>query len=140
MTAALSTGPGSTVLQPNEVVTAFRLPAPPARTGSVYQRHTPRKIMDIAVVGVGIRLSLDGKGAIADARICLGAVAPTVIRAPRAEAALEGRAPEAATLEAAVRVALEEVHPISDVRASDWYRRELIHNMLKRVLIHVCKL
>jgi CO/xanthine dehydrogenase FAD-binding subunit len=67
-------------------------------------------------------------------------VAPTVIRAPRTEAALEGHPPDAATLEAAVQAALEEVHPISDLRASDWYRRELIRNMLMRVLTHVCHL
>jgi CO/xanthine dehydrogenase FAD-binding subunit len=67
-------------------------------------------------------------------------VAPTVIRAPRTEAALEGRAPDAATLEAAVHAALAEIHPISDVRATDWYRRELIRNMLTRILAHVCKL
>ncbi|MGB3934506.1 MAG: xanthine dehydrogenase family protein subunit M, partial [Burkholderiales bacterium] len=65
---------------------------------------------------------------------------PTVIRAPRAEAALEGRAPDAAALEAAAQAALAEVHPISDVRGSDWYRRELVHNMLKRALDHVCQL
>ena len=73
-------------------------------------------------------------------RVAFGAVAPTPIRAPRTEAALEDRAPDAATLEVAVQAALEEVHPISDVRASDWYRRELIRNMLKRILTHVCQL
>jgi CO/xanthine dehydrogenase FAD-binding subunit len=67
-------------------------------------------------------------------------VAPTPIRAPRTEAALEGRAPDEQTLEAAAGAALGEVHPISDLRASDWYRRELIHNMLKRVVTHACKL
>jgi CO/xanthine dehydrogenase FAD-binding subunit len=72
--------------------------------------------------------------------VAFGAVAPTVIRAPRTEAALEGRKPDAAVLEAAVQVALEEVHPISDVRATDWYRRELIRNMLKRILANVCQL
>ena len=72
-----------------------------------------------------------------DVRVAFGAVAPTPIRAPRTEAALEGRAPDEDTLEAAVRIALEEIQPISDVRASDWYRRELVHSILKRVLTHV---
>jgi CO/xanthine dehydrogenase FAD-binding subunit len=70
----------------------------------------------------------------------LGAVAPTPIRAPRTEAALEERTPDAATLDAAAEVALAEIDPISDVRASDWYRRELVRNMLKRVISHVGQL
>ena len=52
----------------------------------------------------------------------------------------EGRPLDAAALDAAAGTALEEVHPISDVRASDWYRRELVHNMLKRVLTHAGEL
>ena len=75
-----------------------------------------------------------------DVRIACGAVAPTPIRAPRAEAALEGRSPDAATIEAAAQAALQDVHPISDLRASDWYRRELVHNLLQRVLSHVSQL
>ena len=51
-------GPGKTLLTEDEIVVAFRFPRFPPHTGSVYQRHTPRKIMDIAVVGVGIRLTL----------------------------------------------------------------------------------
>src|SRR3990170_8486093 len=80
----LFVGPGKTVLAPQEIVLAFRLPLPvrqagaPLRTGSVYQRHTPRKIMDIAVVGVGTRLTLaPDADTIREARVCLGAVAPT---------------------------------------------------------------
>src|SRR3972149_4684098 len=76
----LFVGPGKTVLAPQEIVLAFRLPLPvrqagaPLRTGSVYQRHTPRKIMDIAVVGVGTRLTLAKDGTIQDAGISIGAV------------------------------------------------------------------
>jgi len=102
-----------------------RLPAAVARA---FHAHFP---------AVGARL--DG-GKLRDVRVAFGAVAPTPIRAPRTEAALEGRAPDAGTLEAASQVALQEVRPISDLRGSDWYRRELIHNMLKRALTHVCQL
>ena len=109
------------------------------KSADAYLRLIPRTEMDIAVVGLGVSLTIKD-GVCTAARVGLGAVAPTVIRAPRAEAALEGRKPDAALLEAAVQAALEEVHPISDVRASDWYRRELVHNMLKRVLTHVCQL
>ena len=73
-------------------------------------------------------------------RVAFGAVAPTPIRAPRTESALEGRPLDAAALEAAAEAAAAEIHPISDVRASEWYRRELVRNMLKRVLSHVGQL
>jgi CO/xanthine dehydrogenase FAD-binding subunit len=67
-------------------------------------------------------------------RIAFGAVAPTPIRAPKTEAALEGRALTVDTISAVAQIAHDEVRPISDVRASEWYRRELIHNLTKRVL------
>jgi len=130
----LFAGPGRTVLAPQEIVVAFRLPAPPAHTGSVYQRHTPRKIMDIAVVGVGIRLTLDGKGSIADARVCLGAVAPTVIRAGEAEDALIGQTPSADVFARAAELAQHAARPISDVRGSAEFRRYLVGAMTKRCL------
>jgi carbon-monoxide dehydrogenase medium subunit len=132
--AELFTGPGKTTLAPDEIVLSFRLPTPPAHTGSVYERHTPRKIMDIAVVGVGIRLSLADGGAIADARICLGAVAPTVIRAPEAEQALTGQPPGDALFARAAELAQAAARPISDVRGSAEFRRYLVGAMTKRCL------
>jgi CO/xanthine dehydrogenase FAD-binding subunit len=130
----LFAGPGRTTLAPQEIATAFRLPAPPAHTGSVYQRHTPRKIMDIAVVGVGARLTLGANGSIDDARICLGAVAPTVIRVPEAEQALIGQAPSEELFERAAGLAREAARPISDVRGSAEFRRYLVGAMTKRCL------
>jgi carbon-monoxide dehydrogenase medium subunit len=121
------------VLAPEEVVVAFRLPACAERTGSVYQRHTPRKIMDIAVVGVGARLTLDG-GSIRDARICLGAVAPTVIRATEAETALAGQSPSEELFARAAELAQTAARPISDVRGSAEFRRYLVGVMTKRCL------
>jgi len=132
--AELFAGPGRTTLAPNEIVVSFRLPATPPHTGSVYQRHTPRKIMDIAVVGVGIRLSLGAGGSIADARICLGAVAPTVIRAPEAEQALAGQPPSEALFARAAELAQAAARPISDVRGSAEFRRYLVDAMTKRCL------
>ena len=72
-----------------------------------------------------------------DVRVAIGAVAPTVIRAPHVEEALEGKALDSATIAAAATAAGRDIRPISDVRASDWYRRELVHNMLERMLSHV---
>ena len=126
-------GPGSTVLAADEVITGFRLPTPPEDTGSVYQRHTPRKIMDIAAVSVGIRLSFDN-GKIGEARVCLGAVAPTIIRASDAEEALTGQAPTDALFAKAAELAQAASSPISDVRGSAEFRRHLVGVMTKRCL------
>lgn len=132
--AEMFAGPGKTTLAPNEIVLSFRLPAPPARTGSVYERHTPRKIMDIAVVGVGIGLTLGEGGSISDARICLGAVAPTVIRAPEAEQALTGQSPGEELFARVAELAQAAARPISDVRGSADFRRYLVGAMTKRCL------
>src|SRR3990172_7592169 len=83
-------GPNATALAPGELLRELRLPVPPPNTGGVYVRQTPRKQMDIAVVGVAVLLTLAGDH-IERARMALGAVAPTVIRARQAEAALEGQ-------------------------------------------------
>jgi carbon-monoxide dehydrogenase medium subunit len=129
----LADGPGSTVLAGDEVLTGFKLPLPPSNTGSVYQRHTPRAIMDIAAVGVGVRLSLDG-GNIGEARICLGAVAATIIRATEAEDALTGQPPSAELFAKAAELAQAASSPISDVRGSAEFRRHLVGVMTKRCL------
>ena len=131
----LSTGPGETTLAPNEILVAVRLPTPPARTGSVYQRHTPRKIMDIAAVGVGIRLSLAADtDTIEEARICLGAVGPTVFRATAAEEALTGQAPSDELFGRAAELAQAAASPVSDVRGSAEFRRHLVGVKTQRCL------
>ena len=129
-------GPGRTCRAPAEILAAVEVPLPPAGFAGEFYKHGTRPGLDIAAISIAAGARRDG-GVLRDVRVAFGSVAPTPIRAPRTEAALEGRAPDEATLEAAARVALAEVHPISDVRASDWYRRELVHNMLKRVLAHV---
>ncbi len=124
-------GPGQTVLEPGEIVTAFIVPAPPAGAGSHYARHTPRKIMDIAVVGVASYLELDANGVVQAARVALGAVAPTVIRAPQTEQALVGRTLDEDAAGEAGRVAASEARPISDVRGSAAFRRYLVETMTR---------
>lgn len=133
--AELFAGPGKTTLTPGDVIVAFRLPVFAGATGSIYQRHTPRKIMDIAVVGVGVRLTLDGANdAIREARICLGAVAPTVIRATDAEEALAGQQPSDELFAQAAQLAQRAATPISDVRGSAEFRSYLVDVMTKRCL------
>jgi carbon-monoxide dehydrogenase medium subunit len=130
----VATGPGATSLERGEIISSFSVPAPAPRTGSVYQRHTPRKIMDIAAVGLGVRLTLDDAGAISEARVCLGAVAPTVIRVPDAEQALAGQQPSEELFERAAELAQAAARPISDVRGSAEFRRYMVGVMTKRCL------
>ena len=132
-------GPGRTCRTSAELLAAVEGPLPPAGFAGEFYKHGARPGLDIATISIAVGARRDG-GLLRDVRVAFGAVAPTPIRAPRTEAALEGRAPDAGTLEAASQVALQEVRPISDLRASDWYRRELIHNMLKRALTHVCQM
>ncbi len=121
-------GPGRITLRPGEIVTAFVVPVTPEGSGSHYERHTPRKVMDIAVVGVASHLELSG-GVVRAARIALGAVAPTVIRAERAEQSLVGRALTEESAAEAGRIAATEATPISDVRGSVAFRRYLVETM-----------
>jgi carbon-monoxide dehydrogenase medium subunit len=124
------TGPGKTVLQPDELVTEIVVPAPAPRTGKVYIKHGRRKAMELATVGVAVTLT-EGS----DVRIVLGAVAPTPIRAKKAEALLRGRTIDGALIERAAQAAVEESRPISNVRASAEYRREMVRVLTRRALM-----
>lgn len=126
-------GPGLTSLGSGELLAELRLATPRPGTASAYQRHTPRKQMDIAVVGVGVALTL-ASGKITQARIALGAVAPMPIRASRAEAVLEGQAPSAEVFTRAAETAASEATPIADVRGSADFRRHLVKVMTARML------
>lgn len=126
-------GPGLTALGSGELLAELRLPVPPEGTTSAYVRHTPRKQMDIAVVGVGVALTIAG-GNISRARVALGAVAPTPIRTPKAEAALEGQPPSDATFARAAEAAAAASSPIADVRGSAEFRRHLVKVMTVRML------
>lgn len=126
-------GPGLTVLQPGELLAELRLPAPESGTGSVYVRHTPRKQMDIAVVGVAVALTLSGDR-VQSARIALGAVAPTPVRARQAEAAVEGQPAGAETFARGAEAAAGECSPIGDVRGSAEFRRHLVKVLTERLL------
>jgi carbon-monoxide dehydrogenase medium subunit len=126
-------GPGKTVLEPDELLAEVRVPVPPSSTGSAYIRHTPRKQMDIAVVGVGVVLTLAGER-IERARVALGAVAPTPVRAQKAEAALEGQVASSEVFVRAAEAAAAECSPISDVRGSAEFRRHIVRVTTERML------
>ena len=126
-------GPGKTALAADELLAEVRVSLPPPGTGSAYDRHTPRKQMDIAVVGVAAALTMAGER-IERARVALGAVAPTPVRAPQAEAALEGQAPSDELFARAADVSAAECSPIADLRGSAEFRRHIVRVMTKRML------
>jgi carbon-monoxide dehydrogenase medium subunit len=126
------TGPGKTLLQENELVAEIILPAPQPHTGAAFFRRT-RTAMDIAVVCGAAMLQL-ANGTCQNARIALGAVGPTPLRARRAEAALRGQTLTDRVVEDASRIASEEARPIDDVRSTAEYRREMVRVLTQRGL------
>lgn len=125
-------GPGATTLADGEIVVAFRIPAPPVRSADAYQRFIPRTEMDIAVVGVGVSVTLDAAGSCTAARVALGAVAPTAFVAEEAGAALVGTDLGEAALAEAGRRAAAAARPISDRRGTAGFRRDVTAVLTRR--------
>jgi aerobic carbon-monoxide dehydrogenase medium subunit len=113
-------------------VTHIEIPAPRKRTGKVYIKHGRRAQMELATVGVAVRVTLDDRGVVEDLGIVLAAVAPTPLRASRAESVLRGERATPNALAAAAQAASEEVRPISDVRGSASYRKEMVRVLTRR--------
>lgn len=127
------TGPGQTVLADDELLVGVTVPCAEVSLTAVYLKHTPRQAMDIAIVGVAAAVILS-EGVCVSARIVLGAVAPTPLRVWEAEAALIGRPLEERGIAEAARLAAQAARPIDDVRASAWYRREMVGVLVRRAL------
>ncbi len=126
-------GPGKTVRAPNELLCGLRLPLPPAGFTARFLKFGTRPALDISAIAVGIGGVRNGR-ALTHARVAYGAVAPVPMRAPQTEAALEGSALDDAAIARIAAAARDEVRPIDDVRASAWYRRELVFNLTRRML------
>ncbi len=128
------TGPGKTVLEPAEILTCVVIPGEVSGRQSAYERVDIRHSVDIALVSsaVGVELS---EGKVKLARIALGAVAPTVIRVTEAEAYLQGRTLSEEVLDKVEDLAKAAAVPISDVRASEEYRRAMAGVLARRVLL-----
>jgi carbon-monoxide dehydrogenase medium subunit len=127
------TGVRRTVLAPDEILLEIVIPAPGPRSGGHYLRHTPRRELDIAVVGVASQLTLSN-GTCSKARIALAAVAPVPLRAREAEQVLEGKPVTPEGIERAAEVAVGAATPISDQRGSADYRRHLVRVLTRRTL------
>lgn len=126
-------GPGRTRREPNELVAAVWLPVPKPGFAARFFKFGTRPALDISTISIGVGGVRKG-GKLSDVRVAFGAVAPTPVRAPATEASLEGKTLDAAAIAAAAIAARDEVKPISDIRASAWYRKELVHNMMRRIL------
>ncbi len=122
-----------TQLAPDEVLVEIVIPAPPPGSGATYVRHTPRRELDIAVVGVASSLTISD-GRCARVRIALGAVSPVPLRAEAAEARLVGEAVTPALIEEAAELAVPACSPISDQRGSAEFRRHLVRVLTRRTL------
>ena len=127
------TAPGQTVLAPNELLVAFQIPAPQGQAADCYQRFIPRNEMDIAVVGVGACVALDGDTCTA-ARIGLGAVAARPLLAKEAGDALVGKTLDDAAIETAAQLAQQAASPISDMRGTAEFRTHLVGVLTRRTL------
>jgi CO/xanthine dehydrogenase FAD-binding subunit len=131
--ADLFAGPGRTTAEPDELLTEVTVPLPPAAAGSCYARLEYRRQMEIAVVGATAVVAFAGDRVQA-AKVAITALAPTVRLVPAAEAALAGSDGGRAAAEQAAQAAAEASEPISDVRASEAYRRAMAAVLTRRVI------
>jgi CO/xanthine dehydrogenase FAD-binding subunit len=129
-------GPGKTEIRANEILTAVTFTVPVRNFVARFGKFGARPALDISVVSVGIA-GVREKGGLRSARVAFGAVAPTPLRGRETEAAIERKACTAAMIDEAGRRAVEETSPITDVRASAWYRKELVRVLTGRILRHV---
>jgi CO/xanthine dehydrogenase FAD-binding subunit len=131
----LFVGPRKTSLPPGELLTDITIPKENLGKPLAFEKFGLRKGQALALVNVAASFWIArDKSTFAAPRIALGAVAPTVIRAPKAEAYLAGRKISAEAMAEAGRIAATEAKPISDFRASAEYRRDLIAVLVKRAL------
>lgn len=129
-----------TALQPGEVLTAIHIPPVQPRTATAFLKLGRRKAMEISVACTAIRLTLAEDGCtIREARVALGAVAPTAVRSCEAESVLSGRRADEALFQEAGRAAAVEAQPIDDLRASADYRRKVTAVLVARALMACLK-
>ena len=128
------TGYYTSVLAPDEIVTGIVIPRQPAGSGAAFCKFLPATQDDYATVSVAARVALNGDGAIAGARIALGAAAMVPVRARAVEAALAGKAADDEAIREASSLVLETIDPIADFRGSAEYKRKMAVVHVRRAL------
>jgi carbon-monoxide dehydrogenase medium subunit len=131
-------GPNETVLTEEEILQEIHVPNLPPHSRGRYLKLTPRRSMDLAIVGVAAVVVAED-GICNDIRIALGAVAPTPIRARRAEDIIRGQKLSDEVIERAAQIAAEECHPISDHRASAEYRCDMVEVLTRQAIQQAVK-
>ena len=127
-------GPGQTVLGTGELLAWVEFPRKHAGWDVRYERLDVRRAMDIAIVGVALAVRREGTR-VTEARLALGAVAPTPLRVPEAEAALVGGGLTPRAIERAAELAMAAARPIGDVRATAAYRRDMVGALVRRAVV-----
>lgn len=122
-----------TALEPGEIVTGIVIPPLAENEAAAYYKHAVRKAMDLAIIGVAVKIRVEN-GICTDAKIALGAVAVTPIRAPKAEEVLIGKELTEEVIAAASEAAMNSCDPISDIRASKEYRKDMVRVFTKRAI------
>lgn len=128
----IGVNPGRTSLAKGEIVESVFLPARPPRSSDAYLRFIPRTEMDIAVVGAGVSLTLDGTGVCTAARVALGAVAARVLLVEEAAAAIVGTSLDGTALEALASAASAACRPIDDKRGTKAFRIKVAGVLARR--------
>ena len=123
-----------TVLRPNELLREIRIPPMGADQRGLFLKLGLRRAQAISVVDAAVTVRLDSQGRVSDARVALGSVAATIVRAPAAEAYLNGKRLTEETVAEAGRLASASVRPIDDVRGSAEYRAEMVKILVARAL------
>lgn len=129
---AVVAGPGKTSLKAGELIEAITLPARKGKSGDAYLRFTPRTEMDIAVCSAGVSLTLGKGGVVEEARVALGAVAPTVVLVPAAAKAIIGTKLDDDALAALAQACEDACSPIDDKRGTVEFRTEVAGVLAKR--------
>ncbi|MCK4791046.1 MAG: xanthine dehydrogenase family protein subunit M [Desulfobacteraceae bacterium] len=129
------TGPGTSVLKTAELLVEIQVPVLPPRAKGVYLKHTIRGTIDLAIVGIAIITTLEPETKICeDIKVVLGAVAPTPMRDKKTEELIRGKRIDDTLINESAESASTEAHPISDVRASAWYRTEMVKALTRQAL------
>ena len=131
---AFFTGPGQTVLRPDELVTAIRMPRSGQGSSSAYQKAR-RTAEDIALVGVAALVEVTSAGMITDLRVAIGAAAPTPLLVPDLVEIVRDARVDKLDLDQIGELAVQACRPIDDVRSSATYRKHLVKTLTKRAIL-----
>ena len=133
------TGVGKTLLQPDEILLEILVPESLPHTSGIYIKHSPRGPIDLAIVNITVLMTMEQDHRVCrDAKIVLGAVSPTPLRAKKAENVLKGKRVDGALIDRAAQVASDEANPRrGSIRGSFEYKKEMVKVLTGRAIKEV---